>query len=670
MAGGHVAPQQRHDLQKMSNMDPNKENLPLSAWFLGPKSEQAGTWQEVFNYIFQDYAHWRRNYFPEDPQVLDRARRRSHDLWFDKMSNELDSVLNRLKADYPFYSPRYLAHMMSEISMPSVMGYFAGMLYNPNNVTEEAAPVTTALEIEAGKMIAAMLGYDTRYSWSHITSGGTTANLEALWMARQTQWIPMMVFDICRRHNIDLEVALPDGRQADIRSVAPAVLLQLTIGEKLSMPLRLAEACSIGNKKEAVSWVSGAFQSSPYHVGKRGVALYARLQLEPVVLVSEAAHYSIKKIANLLGLGEAQVISVPVDEHFRISVPDLKEMLYNMPAHQVPLGVIAIMGTTEEGAVDPIHEIAALRSQYQKDCNRWFWLHADAAWGGYMRCLYVDDPGAPESAFPTSFYSTSVDNMHLADSITVDPHKMGYIQYPSGVINFKDKRAAMYARQKAPYIHDDEAANLFDTSLLEEAIGPFIVEGSKPGAAALATWLTHKTIPLHRNGHGQMVLESLSNARKLHHLLGNAGLSGQQNIRLLTAPDSNIVCYFVHQPGRSLKENNEVNQRLYEGMSLKASGKKHPLPYDHEFFVSRTRLHHHQYSWASVGGLVSSLGYSRQEYEKEGLFVLRSVVINPWLTQASQKGLDYLAEFVRFLTAKVEEETGRVEEGRKHKSPA
>jgi len=50
----------------------------------------------------------------------------------------------------------------------------------------------------------------------------------------------------------------------------------------------------------------------------------------------------------------------------------------------VPLAVIAIAGTTEEGAVDPIHLIAQMRGP-----GRNFWLHIDAAWGGYLRTLFT-----------------------------------------------------------------------------------------------------------------------------------------------------------------------------------------------------------------------------------------------------------------------------------------
>src|SRR5687768_6654847 len=194
-----------------------KRNAPLDAWFLGPKAEHGDIWLETITYIFRDYIHWRRNYFPEDPIVLSRERRKSCELWFETLQNEIDKILNQLKAHFPFYSPRYNAHMISEQTFPAVVGYFAAMLYNPNNVSEEAAPITLALEIEVGKMVAGMLGYNPNTSWAHICSGGTLANTEAHWIARMAQFAPLTVQEYCRARRVnDFEIKMPDGRTAGI----------------------------------------------------------------------------------------------------------------------------------------------------------------------------------------------------------------------------------------------------------------------------------------------------------------------------------------------------------------------------------------------------------------------------------------------------------------------
>ena len=105
-------------------------DLPLTAWFLGPRAENAPVWTELLDHIFQDYIHWRRNYFPADPWIVGRLKRRSpeHESWLDLLTGHLDAILSELKFHFPLHSPRYNAHMVSEQSLPAVLGYFAGLL--------------------------------------------------------------------------------------------------------------------------------------------------------------------------------------------------------------------------------------------------------------------------------------------------------------------------------------------------------------------------------------------------------------------------------------------------------------------------------------------------------------------------------------------------------------
>ena len=109
--------------------------------------------------VVQDYYAWRRNYFPEDGIVIDAHARRLDEEFHDAFEDRLQELLARLKADFPFQSPRYAGHMVAEQTLPSIAGYFAAMLYNPNNVSREAAPVTVWLELEACALINRMLGY-------------------------------------------------------------------------------------------------------------------------------------------------------------------------------------------------------------------------------------------------------------------------------------------------------------------------------------------------------------------------------------------------------------------------------------------------------------------------------------------------------------------------------
>ena len=80
--------------------------------------------------------------------------------------------------------------MLWDLALPGLVGLVAGLLYNQNNVAAEASPVTTRLEIEAGLDLCRMLGFEGGgrvAPWGHVTSGGTVANIEALWAAREPE---------------------------------------------------------------------------------------------------------------------------------------------------------------------------------------------------------------------------------------------------------------------------------------------------------------------------------------------------------------------------------------------------------------------------------------------------------------------------------------------------
>ncbi|MDE7134562.1 MAG: hypothetical protein K2N86_04720, partial [Rikenellaceae bacterium] len=210
-----------------------------AAWFLGPKAEHSDTWEKMLVDIFRDYVHWRRNYYPEDNVVINSRMRRRHELMSDSMRDELTRILALFKSQNPIYSPRYIAHMVSEQTMPSVLGYFAGMLYNANNISGESSPIGFPLEIEVGKIVADMLGFNPSESWTHISSGGTIANIEALWIARAVKFVPFSVREYCQQQDIAYQIVLPNGSLCDIRHVDNRTLLHLAPYEAVRMTRKL-----------------------------------------------------------------------------------------------------------------------------------------------------------------------------------------------------------------------------------------------------------------------------------------------------------------------------------------------------------------------------------------------------------------------------------------------
>jgi glutamate/tyrosine decarboxylase-like PLP-dependent enzyme len=618
----------------------------MSGWFAGPKAENGEWFTDVMRRIFQDYHSWRRNYFPEDGVVLDSATRRESDSFRDAFEDRLLELLGRLKADNPFQSPRYAAHMIAEQTLPSIAGYVAAMLYNPNNVSNESAPVTVRLELEACRLISNMLGYGER-SWSHLTSGGTVANIETLWVARTVLYLPLIVADMRATLALSPDTALALGL-----GVSPTIALESFA--------RIFRECA------DTSRVVRAYLDSPHNVVERGLAsVMRRVDAEPTLLLPETHHYCFEKALDVLGLGRRNILPIRVDEHFRMIPDELEAALETLGRHgRVPLAVVAVVGSTEEGAVDPVDAILDLRARRERDGQGSFWLHADGAYGGYLRTMTIPDRiglGNPRArvkldgveqdltlSLPVAGACDALDRLGECDSITIDPHKLGYIPYPAGAVCFKSDLVKPITRQDAPYL--DERASDVETERRSPSVGLYILEGSKPGAAAAAVWLSHTLIPLDTTGHGSLIRETVRRAAELHALLTNLPRLTKRSwgVRCepLCPPGSNIVCYaFRPNADSSLASINALNREVYERFSL--SGAERVA--EQQFFVSRTTIRPAQYRFDTVRQFLTRLGVSREEYENDGVFLLRSVLMNPWYEIAKARGRHYLSELATSL---------------------
>jgi hypothetical protein len=95
-----------------------------------------------------------------------------------------DELRERLRDNYPFFHPRYVGQMLKPPHPAAVIGYLATMLINPNNHALDGGPATAQMEREAVAQLAAMFGYGAHLG--HLTSSGTIANLEALFVARES----------------------------------------------------------------------------------------------------------------------------------------------------------------------------------------------------------------------------------------------------------------------------------------------------------------------------------------------------------------------------------------------------------------------------------------------------------------------------------------------------
>jgi aromatic-L-amino-acid decarboxylase len=162
---------------------------------------------------------------------------------------------------------------------------------------------------------------------------------------------------------------------------------------------------------------------APVNVLREGVAAIGA----PMCLyVSEEGHFSVTKAAGMLGLGEAWVRRVRVDERLHIDLTDLERLVAaDRAAGRIPFCVVANAGTTATGAVDPLGHLADFARRHG------LWLHADAAYGGFAAL-------APSTR-------QLFDRIGEADSVALDPHKWLYLPVGCGCVLYKDPAAARAA---------------------------------------------------------------------------------------------------------------------------------------------------------------------------------------------------------------------------------
>ena len=111
----------------------------------------------------------------------------SQDVDLDALAVATADLRDRLRDNYPFHHPRYAGQMLKPPHPAAVIGYVTAMLVNPNNHALDGGPATAAMEKEVVAQLAAMFGFPAAPGHlGHLTSSGTIANLEALFVARET----------------------------------------------------------------------------------------------------------------------------------------------------------------------------------------------------------------------------------------------------------------------------------------------------------------------------------------------------------------------------------------------------------------------------------------------------------------------------------------------------
>jgi tyrosine decarboxylase / aspartate 1-decarboxylase len=295
----------------------------------------------------------------------------------------LAEAAERLHDNYPYAHPLYAGQMLKPPHPIARAAYAMAMSLNPNNHALDGGRASSAMELEAVAALAKMYGWPQHLG--HLSSGGTFANLEALWVAGQ----------------------LKPGK---------------------------------------------------------------------AVAASDQAHYTHTRISGVLGL---PFVAIRTDETGRMDMAALEKALDTCDVGTV----VATLGTTAIGAVDPLDRILELQARYG------FRVHVDAAYGGYF--TLARNLGAEARA--------AYDAIPPADSLVVDPHKHGLQPYGCGCVLFRDPTVGRFYKHDSPFTY---------FSSKELHLGEISLECSRAGAGAVALWATQRLLPYEVGGEFARGLET------------------------------------------------------------------------------------------------------------------------------------------------------------------
>ena len=347
-------------------------------------------------------------------------------------------------------SPSFVGHMTS--ALPYFMLPLSKIMIalNQNLVKTETSKAFTPLERQVLGMLHRLVYQQDEefYSkWMHnpefalgaMCSGGTIANITALWAARN--------------------LALP--AEGNFKGVAH----------------------------------EGLFRALRYY-GYEGAA----------VLVSKRGHYSLRKAADVLGIGRDYLIAIDTDDNNRIDLDKLREQCAELKKQKICiLAIVGIAGTTETGNVDPLEELADIAREFKAH------YHVDAAWGG-----------------PTLFshrYKGLLKGIEQADSVTLDAHKQLYVPMGAGLVVFKSPEKLKAIEHHANYVVRRGSRDLGSNTL----------EGSRPGMAMLV----HSGLKIiAREGYEILIEQGITKAKAFADLI-----DAHSDFELISAPELNIVTY-------------------------------------------------------------------------------------------------------------------------------
>ena len=259
-----------------------------------------------------------------------------------------------------------------------------------------------------------------------------------------------------------------------------------------------------------------------------------------VAYVSEERHVSLDKAVDSVGIGRNNFRTIPTNENYQIRIDILKEAIQKDKANGLrPICIIGLAGTTNLGAIDDLKALNAIAKE--ENC----WFHVDAAYGGGILI--------------SEKHKHLLDGLHLADSVTIDPHKWFYAPLDAGAILVKDHKRLNISFGMQP-------AYLTDQSQQKNERYQFYVNGFEQSKRfrSLKIWVS-----FHHYGKSKIaewIENNISLAKRLHQLAIKT-----DNFESATEPKMSAVCLHYKTPQLTDEQNKQLHFAVAE--KIESEGK-------------------------------------------------------------------------------------------------
>lgn len=557
------------DLKTNDTCHPSE--IAIKSFFLGPTAENSEWLLQRVQQLFSEWFTWRKEQGQRDGSVI--SQKDQNLISFQEQNKFTEDLLfslsQRFEQEIPKFLPRYIGHMFSEISMPAFLGHVLTLMHNPNNISPESSKVGVEIEGEAINLLKSHMGYSTE-GCGHFTSGGTLANFEFLLRAR----------------------------------------------ERTALWISATKKEGSSNFKQGAhrGWVSYEKASDIYpDLKKRDGSCFNEINFSDfVLLVPQSKHYSWPKGIHFLGMDKRNLWFIDLDKDGRACPRSLRALIEKALKESRPImGVVGIVGTTEMGSIDPIHEFKAVLDEYRTQGIH-LWFHLDAAYGGFFRSLIgLKEPEVSDATL------SALQQMSYSTSMTLDPHKLGYVPYASGVFLAQDPQDYYIRSFTGPYIVSDN-----------KTTGNFTIEGSRSAAGAVATWLSLKS--LEKVDGYALVLKRTIQAKKVLEIELKKLSCG---VVLAPSLDTNIICFFIKRSFSKLSELNKHTLEVYSQFNK-----------SNEYWISKTNLLNESFEV-----FIKEICHGNQiEIDTDHLSLLRVTIMNPFFI-SKESPVDHVQHFSKLV---------------------